>query len=56
MVEKTNQNTSFVINETKKASSYEHGSTGNRHKLYYENPEDLDAQIKKLIELGYWDK
>ena len=30
-IEKTKENTTFVINETKRASSYEFGKAGNRY-------------------------
>jgi hypothetical protein len=53
MIEKTQENTSFVINETPKACSYEVGKAGARHKIYYENVEDLKKQIKELKEAGF---
>jgi len=52
-MEKTQENTSFVINENPKACSYEFGKAGNRHKIYYDDAEDLDIQLKALVEKGY---
>ena len=54
MVEKTNENTTFVINETAKPNSLEIGKPSSRFKLYFSDGEDLDTQIKKLKELGYY--
>lgn len=51
-MEKTSENTSYVINETKRANSYEFGKAGNRFKLYFEDAEDLQKQIKALEKLG----
>ena len=45
------ETTTFVKNVA--ASSYEFGSAGNRFKLYFETPEDLLSQVKKLRELGF---
>lgn len=47
-------NTTFVINETKRPSSYEFGKAGNRFKLYFDTPEDLQNQINKLKELNLY--
>ncbi len=52
MIEKTKENTTFVVNESKKASSYEFGKAGDRFKLYFEDAEDLANQIKQLKEKG----
>ena len=54
MVEKTEENTSFVVNETPRPNSFEVGKASARHKIYYENPEDLQSQIEKLKELGLY--
>ena len=53
-VEKTDSNTTFVINETPKASSYEFGKAGNRFKIYFDTPENLKSQIDKLKKLGLY--
>lgn len=42
----------IIINKTDKASSYEFGKAGNRFKVYYNEPKDLQAHIKKLKELN----
>ena len=54
-MEKTKDNTTFVISETHKASSYEFGKAGDRFKIYYETPEDLKLHIEKLKILGLVD-
>ena len=51
-MEKTQDNTTFVVSETIKASSYEFGKAGDRFKVYYETPEDLKLHIDKLKILG----
>lgn len=51
-IEKTQENTSFVVNETKNANSYEFGKASDRHKIYYNTPDDLIEHIKKLKELN----
>jgi hypothetical protein len=51
MEEKQTQH--ITINKTEKANSYEFGKAGNRHKIYYETPEELAEHINKLKELGY---
>jgi hypothetical protein len=53
MVEKTQEYTSFIINETPKACSYEVGKSGNRFKIYYSDIEDLKRQVKELKEAGF---
>ena len=45
--------TQKVINETRKANSYEVGSAGNRFKLYFEDIEELNKKIEKLRKEGY---
>lgn len=44
------------INITKidKPSSYEFGKAGNRFKVYYNEPKDLQAHIKELKELNLY--
>jgi len=54
MVEKTQENTSFVVNVTNKPSSYEFGKAGNRFKLYFDTAEDLKQQIDNLIRQGLY--
>jgi len=53
-IEKTEKNTTFVVNETKKPNSLEIGKAGSRFKLYFEDAEDLDNQIKQLKEKGLY--
>jgi len=53
MVEKTQENTTFVINENKRASSYEVGKAGARWKLYFEDATDLKFQVQSLKEAGF---
>lgn len=48
------RNTQFVISRSERPNSYEFGKAGNRFKLYFDTPEDLDAQIKRLITLGLY--
>lgn len=48
MVDKTSENTTFVVNETKRANSVEMGKPGNRYKLYFEDAADLRKQIDAL--------
>ena len=54
MVEKTDKNTTFVINETKRPNSIEIGKAGNRVKLYFGTAKDLQDQITALEETGAW--
>lgn len=56
MVEKTNENTSFVVNENKRANSKEFGKPGNRFKIYFEDAEDLKRQIDDLKSKGLYGK
>jgi len=46
--------TTFVIQRTERPNSYEFGKAGNRFKLYFDTPEDLKAQIDRLIVLGLY--
>jgi hypothetical protein len=43
---------SVVISRTEKPHSFECGKAGNRFKIFYDTPEELDAHIKKLKSLG----
>lgn len=44
--------TDITINRTERPNSYEFGKAGNRFKLYFEDAEDLDKQMKALKKLG----
>jgi len=44
----------IVMNKTEKPNSYEFGKAGNRFKVYFDTPDDLQAQIEKLKELGLY--
>lgn len=48
MVEKTQENTTFIINETSKACSFECGKAGNRFKVYYDTVKNLKAHLAEL--------
>ena len=50
---KTQENTSFVINETSRANSFETGKAGSRFKIYFDTAEDLKNQIDKLKDAGF---
>ncbi len=52
---KTDQNTTYVVNETKKANSKEFGKAGNRFKLYFEDAKDLKKQIEELKAEGLYE-
>jgi hypothetical protein len=54
MTEKTQENTTFVVNVTSKPNSHEFGSIRNIHKVYYDKPEELLEHINKLKELGLY--
>lgn len=54
MVDKTNENTNFVIQETSKANSFETGKAGERHKIYYGTPGELKAHLDELKELSLY--
>ncbi len=53
MVEKTQENTSFVVNETSKANSFETGKAGARWKIYFNDAEDLKKQIEQIKAAGF---
>ncbi len=54
-IKKTQENVSFVINETLKSQSFEFGKAGNRFKLYFSDSADLQKQVKNLIADGFID-
>ena len=47
-MEKTQENTTFVISENPKANSFEVGKSGHRFKIYYSDVRDLEIQLKEL--------
>ena len=53
MIEKTKENTNFVVSETSKGNSFETGATGNRWKFYFNDVNDLIIQIKELQNKGF---
>lgn len=44
----------IIINKTDKPNSLEKGSSGNRFKIYYNNPEDLKKHLEELKKLGLY--
>jgi hypothetical protein len=44
-----------IISRKEKPNTFEIGRAGHRHTIAYDSVEDLDAQIKSLIALGYID-
>ena len=48
MVEKTQENTTFVVTTKERACSFEFGKAGNRFKVYFDTPEELRALLKGL--------
>lgn len=55
MVEKTQENTTFVINETLKPNSFEFrylNSAGTQVKIYYDNPNELVEHLKEMAKLS----
>ncbi len=44
----------IVRNITERPNSFEHGPANNRHKLYYNDADDLEKQIKALKILNLW--
>lgn len=44
------QPTQIVINRTEKPNSYEFGPSGDRHKIYYDTPAELEQLIKDVLE------
>lgn len=51
---KTQENTTFVIEEKKKANSFETGKAGSRLKIYFEDAKDLKTQIDELKVMGIY--
>lgn len=51
---KTETNTTYIVNESFRANSFEFGKAGNRFKLYFETAEDLKQQIDNLIQQGLY--
>jgi hypothetical protein len=45
--------TTTVLNKTEKPNSFEFGSAGNRHKVYYATPQELKEHLDALSELGF---
>lgn len=43
----------IIVNKTEKANSFEYGKPSERHKIYYDTPEDLQNHIDKLKKLGF---
>ena len=41
-----------VINKTEKPHSFEFGKPGNRFKIYFKDTDDLQSQLKQLVEAG----
>lgn len=52
MIEKTQENTTFVIKEKSKPNSFEFGKANNRFKIYFDTQVDLEIQLKSYINLG----
>jgi len=42
---------SVVISRTEKPHSFEFGKAGNRIKIFYDTPEELNTHVKKLKEI-----
>jgi len=42
----------LVINKTEKPNSYEFGKPGNRFKIYFSDVEDLQIQLKGIVDAG----
>ena len=55
-IEKTQENTSFVINETEKPNSFEFGKASFRHKIYYKDVAELNKHIADLKEVGLYEE
>ena len=43
----------LVINKTSKPNSHEFGKPGKRFKIYFDDAEDLENQIKELKKRGF---
>jgi len=46
----------LVVSRAEKPSSFEFGRAGNRFKLYFDTPENLQIQINKLKELNLYEE
>lgn len=55
-IEKTQNNTSFVINETEKPNSFEFGKASFRHKIYYKDIAELKKHIADLKEFDLYEE
>ena len=42
----------MIVNKTERPNSYEFGKAGNRFKLYFLDVDDLQKQLKNLVEAG----
>lgn len=42
----------IITNKTEKPNSFEVGKIGKRFKIYYKDIEDLNNQLKQLVEAG----
>ena len=56
MDEKLQENKQVIISRKEKPNTYEVGRAGHRHTIAYDTPEELDAMIKSLKGLGYFDE
>ena len=56
MVEQTQENTTFVINETPKCNSFEFGKASFRHKVYYKDVTELKQHIADLKEASLFEE
>lgn len=56
MVEKTNENTSFVVKETSKANSFEVGASSKRLKLYFDSVDELKSKLEELKKAGLYNE
>jgi len=56
MVEKTQDNTTFVVNETPKCNSFEFGKASFRHKVYYKDVAELEHHIAELKEASLFEE
>lgn len=48
-------NESKVINDNARPNSYEFGKASNRHKIYYDKPEELKELLEALNAMGLID-
>ncbi len=45
-----------MLSDTVRPNSYEIGKAANRHKIYYDKPEDLRIHLEALNAMGLLDK